>query len=289
MLFAMRRKRLFRLLVLTALVLYAGIAGAQDVIERAHVLYQTAAYEDALQLLDGYENESSSTSPAAQLQSIDEYRALCLLALNRTDDAHAVLRRLISSNPLYAPSSNDPSPRFLDAVMTVRNEVVPALALQLYADAKAAAERRRYNDASAFLEKLLRIVQQEGIEPSVASSLAPLVHDAKQLFEMSRGGQTVYMAGDPGVTPPAPIKHSLPDPSPLQGAGDYDKSGQLELVIDAAGTVESAVFLTPIHPTYDPLVLKAAKTWTFRPARLNGRAVPFRTVMTVRLTQLDTN
>jgi outer membrane biosynthesis protein TonB len=54
-------------------------------------------------------------------------------------------------------------------------------------------------------------------------------------------------------------------------------------VIDVKGGVESATLSAPIHPDYDARLLEAAKTWTFRPARQNGRPVPWRTVMTIQL------
>jgi TonB family protein len=49
----------------------------------------------------------------------------------------------------------------------------------------------------------------------------------------------------------------------------------IELVIDAAGNVESAKLLETVHPTYDGLLLAAAKKWQYQPAQLDGTAVRY--------------
>ena len=52
-------------------------------------------------------------------------------------------------------------------------------------------------------------------------------------------------------------------------------TGVLEIVIDSAGNVESARLLETVHPTYDPLLLNAAKKFQYQPAMLDGTGVRY--------------
>jgi TonB family protein len=51
--------------------------------------------------------------------------------------------------------------------------------------------------------------------------------------------------------------------------------GVIEIVIDPAGNVESAKLLQTVHPTYDGLLLAAAKKWQYQPAQLDGTTVKY--------------
>ena len=268
--------------VLILLLVGVQPAAAQDVLNRARTLYEAAAYEDALQLLD----RDAEVAQPGHSEQIDEYRALCLLALNRASEAEAILVRLVASNPDYRPSLRDPTPRFRAAVLKARGDVIPLIAQRIYDEAVAAADRRRYNDASVLLEKLLRIVDDEELEPRLPAKIATA---GKALLDISRRSQTVYMTGDAGVTPAVAIRQSLPDPSVITRGIARPHSGEIELIIDATGAVESATLLAPVHPIYDSLLLKAAKAWTFRPARLDGRTVPWRAMVTIQLTVTAAN
>ena len=57
----------------------------------------------------------------------------------------------------------------------------------------------------------------------------------------------------------------------------------LEVVIDETGTVESAVMRSPINPRYDQMVLSAAKTWKYEPARVGGTPVKYRKLISISL------
>ena len=52
-----------------------------------------------------------------------------------------------------------------------------------------------------------------------------------------------------------------------------ERAGVLFIVIDEDGGVESAIITEPLDRMYDALPLAATKTWTYRPATLNGAAV----------------
>jgi tetratricopeptide (TPR) repeat protein len=266
-----------------ALMLAVRVVAAQDLLHDARSLYESADYEEALQLLNRYADETRDPPAAPRHDIADEYRALCLLALNRQDEAELVLARILAHNPFYVPSLSDPAPRFRSAVVKARNDVTPLVARRIYDEAKAAFDRRRYNEATAALEQLLRVVQYDGLNADVVNGLSELARMSRNLLEVSRHSQTVYMAGDAGVQPAQAMSQIVPDPSVISKRITSPRSGTLELVIDPSGAVESATLSAPIHPDYDRLLLEAARSWTYRPARLDGRSVLWRTTVTIQL------
>ena len=54
-------------------------------------------------------------------------------------------------------------------------------------------------------------------------------------------------------------------------------------MIDENGSVESAAMNVTIHPSYDPVLLKAARAWKFRPATKDGKPVKYRRYLEIRL------
>jgi TonB family protein len=64
-----------------------------------------------------------------------------------------------------------------------------------------------------------------------------------------------------------------------------DYSGYLDLLLDEQGHVESVAIVRSIQARYDPLLLDAARKWTFKPATKDGKPVRFRYTMEIKLTQ----
>ena len=136
----------------------------------AKVLYAAASYEEALSRL-------STVRGPEELDQIEEYRALCLLALGRATDAEHALERLVSRKPLYM-SSEDVSPRLLGMLHGVRKRLLPAAARGVYAKAKVDFEEKNYAAAVDGFTELLAIVS----DPDAADARASL-SDLKQLGE----------------------------------------------------------------------------------------------------------
>jgi len=59
--------------------------------------------------------------------------------------------------------------------------------------------------------------------------------------------------------------------------------GAVRVRIDAEGRVVSAEMAAPVHPSYDRLLLVAAKAWQYQPARTNGTPVPSEKIVQVVL------
>ena len=87
----------------------------------------------------------------------------------------------------------------------------------------------------------------------------------------------VYTAADAQVKRPTVISQPLPawrPDNPVEERQSYH--GSVELVISEEGQVLSAVLLESVHTRYDPLLLKAAQEWKFRPATRDGKPVRYR-------------
>src|SRR4051812_19298401 len=80
-----------------------------DALAAARELYATAAYDEALASLDRLADARAVSDRDRAM--IDQYRALCLLALNRPEEATAAVESMVRHDPLYAPAQDDISPR----------------------------------------------------------------------------------------------------------------------------------------------------------------------------------
>ena len=77
-------------LVLVLTLAGAGLArGADNSLDAAIALYMSASYDDALAAL-------SALPPGTDPDQADKYRALCLLGLNRSQEAAATIDRRFS-------------------------------------------------------------------------------------------------------------------------------------------------------------------------------------------------
>src|SRR5262245_29149490 len=118
-----RRGRLMATAALMlAMAVPARTARAQgDALREVGRLFATANYEEALAAL-------SRVDDPALLDKTDEYRALCLLALNRDAEAERAMELLVLRNPLPIPGLGDRAPKFATMYRSVRGRVVPRLA-----------------------------------------------------------------------------------------------------------------------------------------------------------------
>src|SRR5690349_3267204 len=90
------------------IIVGAGPAFGQDALEEAKAQYAAAAYEDALTTLT-----RAGGAPPAKRVEVEQYRAFCLIALGRTEDAERAIAALVAADPKYVPSANVASPKVL--------------------------------------------------------------------------------------------------------------------------------------------------------------------------------
>ena len=260
------------------------LAGAQDLLASARTQYQAAAYDEALTTLQQLAANKASLS-ATDARDVEEYRFLCLLALGRKDEARTAMGIVVKSDPLYTLDAGSTPPRVVTAFTEVRRELLPQIATQLYAESKAAYDKKDTVDARAGFEQLMQMLA----DPDMQGKLSDLGTLAKGFLDLSAtAGAPVAAAPAPAaapvdpvakasvVVPPVAILQNVPPiPSSLIRMTQL-KAGVLELMIDETGKVEDAKFLSPIHPVYDGMVINAAKGWKYKPATADGKPIKYR-------------
>jgi hypothetical protein len=279
----------------------ARLASSQESFNAARELYTSAAYEDALALLDRLR---ASAHRADDSRYIEQYRAFCLLALGPAPEAEHAIEAVVTAAPLYRPAEADASPRVRLAFRDVRRRMLPAIIQQKYADAKAAFDRKEGTAARNGFRQVLELLN----DPDLATvSNRPPLSEIRTLASGFRDlSASARAAAQPAAQPhpPEPVPASPPRPvAPrIYGISDSDvvppvavreslaaladvfalRPGILEIIIDETGTVESAMMRSSVNPVYDRLVLATAKSWRYHPATLSGEPVKFR-----KLLQLD--
>jgi TonB family protein len=292
-------------LLITGILLTSTGAFAQDRdLNAARELYASAAYDDALAVLNRLR---SSDHPASQLRAIEQYRAFCLLALGRSTDAEQAIEAVVVAEPTFQPGETDASPRIRSAFTSVRRRMLPSIIQQKYAQAKAAFDRKEFAAANdGFTQVLAALADQDvavearqppladlrtlagGFQELAAKASAPppvlaVAPVAVPLPPAAPLTPRIYTGGETGVVPPIVVNQALP---PFPGQVIIPRNGRLELVIDESGAVESATMTGSVTPAYDQMVIAATKNWRYRPATQNGMPVKFRKTVqiTIKLT-----
>ena len=282
-----------------AILMAAETAVAQDSLSTARDLYTSAAYEDALAVLNRIE---PIVQPSDRL-AVHQYRAFCLVALRRTTEADQAIEAVLFEEPSYSPAVADASPRILSAFASGRQRVLPTIMQRRYAHAKARFDRQEFAAALAEFDQVLNILNSPDV--AEAASRAPL-SDLRALATGFRDlsaravpppapaqapvqaplpaaptftAVRVYNAGETRVSPPVIIRQDMP---PLPAGIVFTGQGVLEVIINEAGVVESAILRTGIDPRYDRLVIAATRNWRFQPAMVGTTPVKFRKIIGVK-------
>ena len=277
--------------MIALLLVVTMFAVGEDTLAAARELYAAAAYEDALAVL----SKLPDTGRPDEQRVIEQYRALCLLALGRTGEAEHAIEAVVLGDPSYRPAS-DVSPRVRTAFSDVRRRMLPNMIQQKYSRAKAAFDRKDFVTAAAEFTQMLEAMTDPDVQ--VAASQPPL-SDLRTLASGFRdlaasaaappppppapepppppvpvqAPRSSYSSADANVIPPVTVRQDLPA---FPGQILVGKTGMLEVLIDETGAVESAIVRQSVSPQYNNLALAAAKAWRYRPATLNGAPVKFR-------------
>ncbi|HUK34474.1 MAG TPA: hypothetical protein VLV86_11210 [Vicinamibacterales bacterium] len=288
-----------------SLTLFAGMVSASDEsLDRAKSLYASAAYDEALTVLD----QLSGPQPIDDPVSIAAYRVYCLLALDRQDEARALIDRLLHQNPLFVPSANEASPHIQTIFRDVRRTTLPKVARERYADAKTAFDRKDPAAARQF-DDLLKLLDDSDLRDwSAAADLRAVAAAFRDLATATATATSApqavvekpveltpsppleppditYTTADLEVTPPVSLTQRPPQwrpSSPQEATHDY--RGELRLVIDRSGAVVSATMATSTRPGYDQALIRAARDWKFQPALKQGRPVRYLKIIEIHLT-----
>jgi tetratricopeptide (TPR) repeat protein len=174
--------RLGRVILVSAFV--APCLAAAGGLEDAVSLYREARYAEALDVLNGLDTGAEAQpAGAADPQRVAEYRALCLIALDRDTEARSVMEKLLEGQPDYRPTAGEFPPRFVAAVKAVRTEMLPALVRAEYRRGKTSYDQKEYSQAEAHLRRVLTLLKDSDLTPSGRESgpgstnLAPMCSD----------------------------------------------------------------------------------------------------------------
>src|SRR5947207_12510481 len=114
---------------------------AEDSLAAARELYSSASYEEALSILNRLR---AASVPGEESPAIEQYRAFCLLALGRSDEALKAIEALIVTAPAYRPSDADMAPRVRSTFSDARRRLLPGIIQQRYAQAKTAFDQKQH-------------------------------------------------------------------------------------------------------------------------------------------------
>jgi len=280
-------------LLVIALVASAVPAWAADpALDQAKTLYEAASFEDALAAI-GRVDSAQGAEPEVLL-----YKSLCLLALGRPQEAAVATRALVNATPTYTPDTSALPPRFQTLWTDTRKAALPSVTKELFGSARSHYQSKEYVPALGQFQQVLALTNDPAWKDSA---------DATDLRTLASGfidlAQAAIPKPDPGpsvaaVTPPP----SAPRPQPIvvetavvlrqdmprwtppdRTVARLSFDGAVRVTIDAAGRVTDAVIERPTHPSYDTLLLRAAKNWTYKPATRNGQPTLSEKIVQVHL------
>jgi len=297
-------------LVAAIILTMAEAAAAQGSLALARDLYTAAAYDDALAMLNGLHASASRPDDG---HAIDQYRALCLLALGRTDEATSAIQAIVAEVPTYHLPEADVSPRVRAAFRDVRRVMLPGIIQQKYAEAKVAFDRKNLPAASEGFKLVLELLTDSDLGSAAnqppLSQLRPLAIGFRDLTAAAAAPSSSPLPSRRSAPPPAAVAAPAPAPSfreaapriygwtdanvvgpvvlrqtmPVLGDVFAQRQGTVEIIINETGLVESATMISPVNAVYDGLVLSAAKSWRYKPATVDGVAVKFRNTIQLDL------
>jgi TonB family protein len=268
--------RFMKATLIAGLVLVAtqvGI-GAQDTLTAAKDLYASAAYEDALSTLTRL-TEGGGAAPDIARQ-VDEYRAFCLYALGRTDEAESVAETMIRREPMMKLDSPDVSPRLEVMFSTVRKRLLPSLIRERFKTARTALEQKNLKEAEPQLvEAKLMIADAEklAIKDEGLADLSVLVDGFLQLVRSTadqRQATAQPAAANmpqespavtaPAATGPAPRRtEAAPAPAPGRTEAAPAPAGAPRVyTVDDVGVVPPAV-INQRMPAMTPDLVRITK------------------------------
>jgi hypothetical protein len=281
-----------------------GQAPPRDVVGEARTLYASARYDEALAVLDDL-RPTEAPGPVADLKSIEQYRSLCLLALGRDSEAETAIAAVITADPSYLPSDAEASPRVRAAFSDVRKKLLPEIAAQRYADAKATFDHKEYARATQQFRRVLALLDdpdmagRQGDLRTLASGFLDLAIAATPPPEPPKPAPVaapepppppkpdpnrIYTAEDADVTPPTVLRQEVPRLTPTMKP-QARMHGVVEIVIDEQGRVAAIAIRESIQPIYDAQLLSKGRDWRYEPATLYGVPVKYRKLIQLNVTQ----
>jgi TonB family protein len=306
------RRVIIPLLLATSLAFvecaFAQTAG-RDPLGAARDLYASARYDEALVVLNDLHAPDAA---APDRKSVEQYRALCLLALGRGSEAENAIAAVITADPTYLPKEDEASPRVRAAFSDGRKRMLPQIATERYADAKALFDKKMFAQSAQQFRNVIKLID----DPDMGGREADLRQLASGFLDLAVAASApppeppkpaaatpspaaappsappapkvdplhVFNSGDKDVTPPVILRQDMPALTPILKLQARER-GVVEVVIDQMGRVEAVTIRQSVHPRYDALLLSAAQNWRYSPATQNGQPVKYRKMIQINISK----
>jgi hypothetical protein len=244
------------------------------------------------------------------LQQIDTYRAFCLFALGRTNDAQAVVDEVVTANPALTLDDKDASPKIAAMFADARKRLLPDIIHAHYRAAKIALDKKDYAAAEPELTLVRGALEQAeklGVLDETSAALRDIVDAFVQVVQVARPAAApptapksvaapatvgfgsaatipppppaLFDSSDRSVIAPIALKQAVPampvSVVSLLQARKITTPGVLAVIVDEHGLVESARMQVELNSVYDKMVLNAAKGWLYKPATKDGVPVKY--------------
>ena len=291
-------------IVAVALMAVPGGARAAGPVDDVARLYAEAYYDEALALVDRAEADSSIGRD--EMTALRRFKLLCQVALGRDADALATAGAVVREAPVPAAGESDLPPPVRAMLREVRTRVVPAVARERYQHGREQFAAGAFAAALEHFDAAILLIDQEDLGLVSQPELADLRVLASGFRDLARSraadaARPPRIAAPPAAlpagaapvaaVPPAPAAGSVGAPEAIRqdiparppGVPIGNRAGVLEITITAEGSVADARMVTPIHPLYDALLLRAAGNWRYRPATVGGVPTAITKVLTINL------
>jgi TonB family protein len=268
-------------------------------VQTAQTLYASASYDEALAVLERLQHQDLTPS---EVRVVHQQRALCLLALGRTQDANQAIAAAVQADPVYRHGEASASPRVRNAFRDVRARLLPGIVQSEYVEARRLYDTSSWAPAAAAFQRVVALATDGDLSEAQVKALADLRILADGFARLAATAATpppppepvapsppppppvdygrVFDSSDPEVVGPVTVRQDLPRwtaPSPVPRV-----IGLLEVIIAKNGVVERATLTRPISTAFDRQVLDGTKHWRYEPALVNGQPVRFK--KTIKIT-----
>ena len=181
-----------------------AVYASQDPVPNVRELYLSADYEGALTVLDLLDRPTSDSHA-----ELADYRVLCLLALDRRDEARQAIRAIVERDPAHRLSDVQASPRMRTAFQDLRKALLPDVVQRMYAEAKAKFDKHDPSAADTF-DRLLTLLDDPDLKDAQLSDLRAVASGFRDLSKAANAApvpETTSQEVRPKAeTTPAPVR-----------------------------------------------------------------------------------
>jgi TonB family protein len=228
-----------RLLAVVAVLLAVSPLGAarQDSMVVARELYATAAYDEALAMLDRL-RAAAPAAATAESRTIEQFRAYCLFALNRTTDAEKAVETVVSIDPTWEIADTEAPPRIVALFTRVRARALTSLIRGRFNDAKALYAARKHDESVAAFTSLLQLLDHQGVMKAAGADLADLKTVSIGFRDLAKAAaeQALRAAAPPPAPPPTEATPVMAANGAANGAATPVSGGPSSVAAPAAAS-----------------------------------------------------